>query len=83
MLEIVLSCLAGVTAALLVIYRENGKLKRDKKIHDAEVEDARLETKQEQVKNDKAVLKKKLKELDNSQAPSLEDKEIENYWNKK
>ena len=83
MLEIVLSCLAGVTAALLVIYRENGKLKRDKKIHDAEVEDARLETKQEQVKNDKAVVKKKLKELDNSQAPSLEDKEIENYWNKK
>lgn len=83
MLEIILSCLVGALAGLFVIVKENRKLKRDKKLHDIQVEDAKLETSQEQVKETKQALKKKMKELDESQASDLSDKEIEDYWNKK
>jgi hypothetical protein len=83
MIGIILSILTGVFAALFIIKKENEKLKNKQKLHDIELKDAKLEVVQEQVNQDKVKVSKKLKELEDTQAPSLNDSEIEKYWNKK
>ncbi len=83
MIGIILSILTGAFAALFIIKKENEKLKNKEKLHDIELKDAKLEVIQEQVKKDKVRISKKLKELEDTQAPSLDDSEIEKYWNKK
>lgn len=83
MIGILLSILTGVLAAIFVIKKENEKLKNKEKLHELEVEDAKLETIQVSIEQEKDTVAKQLEELDKVQAPSLEDSEIENYWNKK
>lgn len=83
MIGILVSILTGILAAMVVIKKENEKLKNKEKLHDIEIEDAKLETKQESIKLEKDTLINKLEELDKTQAPSLQDSEIEKYWNKK
>jgi hypothetical protein len=83
MIGIILSILTGILAAMVVIKKENQKLKNKERLHEIEVEDAKLETKQESIKLEKNNLATKLEELDKNQAPSLQDSEIEKYWNKK
>lgn len=83
MIGIILSILTGILAAMVVIEKENQKLKNKERLHEIEVEDAKLETKQESIKLEKNNLATKLEELDKNQAPSLQDSEIEKYWNKK
>ncbi len=83
MIGILLSILTGILAAIFVIKKENEKLKNNELIHDLEVEDSKLETKQEEIVKQKNTLNRELEELDKIQAPNLEDSQIENYWNKK
>jgi|694.fasta_scaffold114932_5 hypothetical protein len=82
MTEILIALATGVGAAILLIIKENKKLKSDKKIHDIEVKDAKLETKQEAIKQSKKELDKFLKEVDKTVMKDLSDKDIEDYWNK-
>lgn len=83
MIGILLSILTGILAAIFVIKKENEKLKNNELIHDLEVEDSKLKTKQEEIVKQKNTLNRELEELDKIQAPNLEDSQIENYWNKK
>jgi hypothetical protein len=82
MSEILLALATGVGAAIFLIIKQNSKLKSDKKLHDIEVEDAKLETNQETIKTSKKELDKFLKEVDKKVMKDLSDKEIEDYWNK-
>lgn len=82
MLETALSFLTGVLLAIAFIIRENSKEKAKDKLHELELEDSKLKTKQDELLKDKVSLKKELKGLEEIQAPSLQDSDIENYWNK-
>ena len=82
MSEILLALATGVGAAIFLIIKQNSKLKSDKKLHDIEVEDAKLETNQETIKTSKKELDKFLKEVDKKVMKDLSDREIEDYWNK-
>jgi len=82
MTEILLALATGVGAAIFLIIKQNSKLKSDKKLHDIEVEDAKLETNQQTIKASKKELDKFLKEVDKKVMKDLSDKEIEEYWNK-
>lgn len=82
MTEILIALATGVGAAILLIIKENKKLKSDKKLNDIKVEDAKLETKQESIKASKKELDKFLKEIDKEVMKDLSDKEVEDYWNK-
>jgi hypothetical protein len=82
MSEILLALATGVGAAIFLIIKQNQKLKSDKKLHDIEVEDAKLETKQESVKENKKKLNKHLEDIDKQVMKDLSDKEIEDFWNK-
>lgn len=82
MTEILIALATGVGAAILLIIKENKKLKSDKKLSDIKVEDAKLETKQEAIKTSKKELDNFLKEVDKKVLKDLSDKEIEEYWNK-
>lgn len=82
MLEAVLSFLTGVLLAIAFLIRENSKEKAKDKLKELESEDSELKTKQDVVSQDKARLKEQLKELEEIQAPVLQDSEIEKYWNK-
>jgi septal ring factor EnvC (AmiA/AmiB activator) len=82
MSEILLALATGVGAAIFLIIKQNSKLKSEKKLHDIEVEDAKLETNQETIKTSKKQLDKFLKEVDKQVMKDLSDKEIEDYWNK-
>lgn len=83
MLEVILSLLTGVSFFIVILFRENQKLKKEKNLRDIEVEDTKLEVIERQIKDSKNKIKSELKELEDSQAPELSDSEIEKYWNKK
>ncbi len=81
--QILLALFSGMGLAILLILKENKKLKSDKKLHDIEVEDAQLSANQKNIEDKKQEVKKELKELEKNQAPDLEDDKIEKYWNDK
>jgi Flp pilus assembly protein TadB len=83
MIGIILSALTGLLAALFVIKKENDKLKNKQKLHELELNDAKFEIQQVQVKKEKDKVVKQLEELEETQAPSLSDSQIEDFWNKK
>lgn len=82
MLEVVLSFLTGILLAIAFIFRENSKEKVKDKLQELELEDSKLKTKQDVISKNKNTLKEQLKELEEIQAPVLQDSEIEKYWNK-
>lgn len=82
MLEAALSFLTGVLLAIAFLIRENSKEKAKDKLHELELEDSKLKAEQDAVSKDKTILKEQLKELGEIQAPSLQDSDIEKYWNK-
>jgi F0F1-type ATP synthase assembly protein I len=78
MTQAIISLLIGFFAGLLLVLREN----RKEKINKLDKEDNDLKIDQAIIKEKKENIKEELKELDNHQAPSLQDSEIEDYWNK-
>jgi septal ring factor EnvC (AmiA/AmiB activator) len=83
MTEILLSLLVGVCGAFFLILKQNSELKKKEKLHDIELKDVKLKTKQEQITQDSEKLKRQLEELDKPiEAIPLSDSEIENFWNR-
>lgn len=84
MTQILLSLGAGVIAALVLILRENSKLKSKQKLHDLEVKDEGLKTQQSEIKKQKEVLKKELgglsKAAEAGAKQNISDSEIEKFW---
>lgn len=79
-MEALLGIIITLGGALLLLMRKNEKLESDKKLNDIAVADAKLETKQEIIKEQKAELQEELVKVE--PAKDLSDKEIEDYWNK-
>lgn len=78
MLEILIAVTTGVVAALLLILKENSKLKSDKKLHDVEVKDVQLKTQQESLQTEKQKIKEDLKSIEVVKDMSEDD--IESFW---
>ena len=78
MLEILIAVTTGVVAALLLILKENSKLKSDKKLHDVEVKDVGLKTQQESLQTEKQKIKEDLKSIEVVKDMSEDD--IESFW---
>jgi hypothetical protein len=68
----------GVVAALLLILKQNSKLKSDKKLHDIEVKDTELKTQQESIQTEKQKIKEDLKSIEVIKDMSEDD--IESFW---
>jgi len=79
-LDVLFGIIFALGGALLLLIKKNNKLESDKKLNDVAVADAKLETKQEAIQEQKVQLEKELEEVE--QAKPLSDKEIEDYWNK-
>jgi septal ring factor EnvC (AmiA/AmiB activator) len=79
-MEALLGIIITLGGALLLLMLKNEKLESDKKLNDIAVADAKLETKQEIIKEQKAELQEELVKVE--PAKDLSDKEIEDYWNK-
>jgi septal ring factor EnvC (AmiA/AmiB activator) len=79
-MEILFGIIAALGGVLLLLVKKNDKLESDKKLNDIAVADAKLETKQEAIQEQKAQLEKELNKVE--QAKPLSDKEVEDYWNK-
>lgn len=78
MLEILIAVTTGVVAALLLILKENSKLKSNKKLHDVEVKDVQLKTQQESLQTEKQKIKEDLKSIEVVKDMSEDD--IESFW---
>ena len=78
MLEILIAVTTGVVAALLLILKENSKLKSDKKLHDVEGKDVGLKTQQESLQTEKQKIKEDLKSIEVVKDMSEDD--IESFW---
>lgn len=82
MFEILFSISFGVVAAIVLILKENQKLRAKEKLNELDKKDNQLQAEQQIIQKNKQELKSELEELEKHQAPSLEDSQIENYWNK-
>lgn len=80
MIEFVIGLFTALIGAVFVLLKHNDKLKSDKKLNDIKVEDAKFQTKQEVIQEQKQELKNQLKELDKVPKEELTDEEIEDFW---
>lgn len=78
MIHILMAVTTGVVAALLLILKQNSKLKSDKKLHDIEVKDIELKTQQESIQTEKEKIKEDLKSIEVIKDMSEDD--IESFW---
>jgi hypothetical protein len=75
----------GAILAAVLFFQKNkiDDLERDAILAETDKTDAVLATKQEAVAEKRAEVKKELESDKPAQAENLDDKEIEDYWNKK
>lgn len=78
MIHILMAVITGVVAALLLVLKQNSKLKSDKKLHDIEVKDIELKTQQESIQTEKQKIKEDLKSIEVIKDMSEDD--IESFW---
>lgn len=83
MIETLLLVCSGLIGGFLILLKKNKDLESDKKLNDVKVEDAKLETKQNIIKEEKKALEKELKKIDSSKKEELNDKDIEEFWKKR
>jgi uncharacterized protein YnzC (UPF0291/DUF896 family) len=78
MIHILIAVATGVAAAVLVILKENAKLKSNEKLHDVELKDAKLEEKQSYLEDEKAKIKQDLNKIEIIK--DVPESDIESFW---
>jgi ribosomal protein L9 len=78
MIHILIAVATGVAAAVLVILKENAKLKSNEKLHDVELKDAKLEEKQSSLEDEKAKIKQDLNKIEIIK--DVPESDIESFW---
>jgi len=77
-MEYVIGLLTVLVGGVLYLFNQNQKLKSDNKISETKIEDARLETKQENLNNE---AKKVQSELDNTTITKVDEQQsAEDFW---
>jgi hypothetical protein len=82
-MEIILGIITLMGGAIIVLLKKLSKIESDKKLTDIAIQDAKQEESQAQVRQEKDVLKKELKKIDEQKAEDLSDEDIEKYWRNK
>ena len=78
MIETLFGALSFLIVSVVFLLKKNEKLESEKKLNDIKIKDAKLEVEQNNLQEDKAALKKELKELDTKKSHTyLSNKEIE------
>lgn len=81
-MELVTAIFLVMGGALALLFKQNRKLKSEKKLHDIAVEDARLKERQDAVAHNKESVKRNMENLKKDTARDMSDSEIEDFWNK-
>jgi len=79
MIQILLLIGSALIGGILILFKKNKELESDKKLNDIKVEDAKLETKQEILQEEKQRLVSELKQADKPKK-DLSDSQIEDFW---
>jgi len=82
-MEIILGIITLMGGAIIVLLKKLSKIESDKKLTDIAIQDAKQEESQAQARQEKDVLKKELKKIDEQKAEDLSDEDIEKYWRNK
>lgn len=80
-MDIIVGIILFMGGAILALLNINKNLRSKNKIKDLEIEDVKLQVEQKNLKKEKENLKNSLKNI--KVDSDLNDKEIEDFWNKK
>ena len=81
--DLIVTFLVGLIGAVAILLRRNRDLESDNKLNEIKVEDAKLETKQDFIVQQKKELERTLDDISKIQSEDLSDEEIVEYWSKK
>ena len=81
--DLIVTFLVGLIGAVAILLRRNRDLESDNRLNEIKVEDAKLETKQDFIVQQKKELERTLDDISKIQSEDLSDEEIVEYWSKK